>query len=107
MSPDDPSHQGLAPARLAPIGHELVKGLGPIARDLGLDPARVLPLGAAGAPGHRWVQVGTDQAPVAGAFRGVDAELGADACLFVVVAGASGGAPDERPLAAWRNALWP
>jgi len=82
-------------------------GLAPIARDLGLDPARVMPIGAAGAPGHRWLTVAPLQPPSAEMFRGLEAELGADAHVFVVVPGRTSSPPDERELAAWRNVLWP
>jgi SAM-dependent methyltransferase len=96
MSSDDPS-----PLRAR------ADFLAPIARDLGLDPARVQPVGASGAPGHRWVRVGADEAPGIDAFRGLDGELGMDSYVLVVVPEQTGRALDEHRLAAWRDALWP
>jgi len=96
------------PKGLGSDTHELAPAwLAPIARDLGLDPLRVLPLGAARVPGHRWTSVGADDAPGGGTFRCLDAELGADAYVLVVVREQPGRALEERQLAAWRNALWP
>ena len=77
--------------------------LGPVLSALGLDPAETLPLGAGGAPSHRFHVVGAEEILVGKRLRPLDEELGGEDAFALVVMGPS----DPARLAMWRNALWP
>jgi len=84
------------------------QGLGAVALDLGVEPTALVRLGGVGAPGHRWVEIAGGQSLVGRTFQGLESETGPGCGVFVVVpAEASGEAPSDTRLAAWRNALWP